>query len=101
LGPASALWAHPLHNPPSGRSPSRNSSRWTSFMTSQSPVLLTTASYHGTLAAVRNLGHAGIPITLAYSSWLGPSCWSRYVTQRRRSPSPVEGQLFVEWLLDF
>ncbi len=70
-------------------------------MTSQSPVLLTTASYHGTLAAVRNLGHAGIPITLAYSSWLGPSCWSRYVTQRRRSPSPVEGQLFVEWLLDF
>ena len=43
------------------------------------PVLLTTANYNGTLAAVRSLGRAGIRVTTADPARFAVSAWSRYV----------------------
>ena len=70
-------------------------------MTGRPPILLSDASFYGTLAAVRAYGKAGIPVTVADRSPLGAALWSRAVTRRERSPAPVEGQPFVDWLLRF
>ena len=55
------------------------------------PALLTMANYTGTLAAVRALGRAGIPVTTADPSRLAVSAWSKYATVRvrcSRGPGP-------------
>src|SRR5580704_18231331 len=65
------------------------------------PVLLCDAAYYGTLAAVRSLGRAGIPVVVADSVRLAPALWSRFVRQRRRCPPVMESERFVEWLLGF
>jgi D-aspartate ligase len=65
------------------------------------PFLLTMADYYGTLAAVRCLGRAGLPVTIAESKWLAPARWSRYVTRQVKCPDPGEPQRFLEWLLEF
>jgi len=59
------------------------------------------AAYHGTLAAVRCLGAAGIRVTVAESGRFVPGVWSRFVTRRVRCPSPEEPNRFIDWLLDF
>ncbi len=65
------------------------------------PILLPMAAYHGTLAAVRCLGRAGIPVTVADSVRFVPAVWSRFVKRRVRCPRPDEPERFIEWLLEF
>jgi predicted ATP-grasp superfamily ATP-dependent carboligase len=65
------------------------------------PVLLTVADFYGTLACVRCLGRAGIPVTTADPSLLAPASWSRYTTSRVRCPDPRDSDPFIDWLLHF
>lgn len=65
------------------------------------PILLTNADYYGTLAAARNLGRAGVPVTIAEPRMLAPARWSRFATRRERCPEVGTHERFVEWLLDF
>jgi D-aspartate ligase len=66
------------------------------------PVLLTTAGYYGTLAAVRALGRAGVPVVVADSDPLSVSRWSRYAQSRVRAPAVRDDDDgFVDWLLRF
>jgi hypothetical protein len=66
-----------------------------------SPALLTMPGYGGTLAAVRCLGRAGIPVTVASDTPGQPAAWSRWTTRRVRCPRPSDPQRFMEWLLRF
>lgn len=65
------------------------------------PVLLTTPTFNGTLAAVRCLGKRGIPVTIAGDSRFAPARWSRYVTRSLTCPSPFEPERFMDWLVAF
>ena len=65
------------------------------------PALLTMASYHGTLAAARCLGEAGIPVTIADTQMFAPARWSRFATRRTFCPSVQDAERFVSWLLEF
>lgn len=67
----------------------------------QPPALLTMANYYGTLAAVRALGRAGIPVTTADPSRFATSAWSKFATDHVRCPSVREPERFVEWLVHF
>lgn len=66
-----------------------------------SPALLTMPGYGGTLAAVRCLGRAGIPVTVASVAPGQPAAWSRWTTRRVACPPPGEAQRFMDWLLRF
>jgi D-aspartate ligase len=66
-----------------------------------SPALLTMPGYGGTLAAVRCLGRAGIPVTVASVGSGEPAAWSRWTTRRVRCPRPSDPQRFMDWLLRF
>ena len=66
-----------------------------------SPALLTMPGYGGTLAAVRCLGRAGIPVTVASDTPGQPAAWSRWTTRRVRCPPPSEPERFMDWLLRF
>jgi D-aspartate ligase len=70
-------------------------------MSQPAPVLLTMASYHGTLAAVRCLGAHGVPVTVADDSFLSKAAWSKYATRRERCPPVQKAERFVSWLLEF
>jgi D-aspartate ligase len=65
------------------------------------PVLLADASWYGTLAAVRDLGVHGVPVTLATDVRFAPARWSRYVSAHVPCPSARHRSRFLEWLLDF
>jgi len=65
------------------------------------PILLPMAAYHGTLAAVRCLGAAGVRVTVAEGGRFVPGVWSRFVSRRVQCPSPEQPDRFIEWLLDF
>jgi D-aspartate ligase len=65
------------------------------------PVLLTMAAYRGTLAAVRALGRAGIPVTVADPAWLAASKWSRFATTTETCPDVTDSDRFVDWLVTF
>jgi D-aspartate ligase len=65
------------------------------------PVLLTTPSFNGTLAAVRSLGRRGIPVTIAGEARFEPARWSRYVTRSVSCPSLFEPERFIDWLVSF
>ena len=67
----------------------------------QPPVLLAMPGYHGTLAAVRSLGRAGIPITAADPERLAIGKWSKYTTTRVRCPKVRDSDRFIAWLLEF
>ncbi len=69
--------------------------------TAAAPVLLTTASYYGTLAAARCYGRAGIPVTVGEEELLAVARWSRYVTRTTRCPPLHEVDAYVEWLARF
>jgi D-aspartate ligase len=58
-------------------------------------------TYGGTLAAVRSVGRAGVPATVAGSEVLAAARWSRYATRRVSCPSPRAGQPFLDWLMAF
>ncbi len=65
------------------------------------PILLTVADNNGTLAAVRSLGRAGVPVEVAEARFFTSGCWSRYVSRRLGAPSLEQPSRFLEWLLDF
>src|SRR6266436_4705611 len=65
------------------------------------PALLTMPGYGGTLAAVRCLGRAGIPVTVASEAPALPAAWSRWTTRRVRCPRPRDARAFMDWLLRF
>lgn len=64
-------------------------------------VLLADATWYGTLAALRNLGLHGVPVTLASDSLMAPARWSRHVTQVHSCPSTKNADRFLDWLLRF
>ncbi len=70
-------------------------------MTAPRPeVLLTMADYHGTLAAVRSLGRAGVPVVVADGHRLAPARFSRHAARVVSCPDVgAEPESFVDWLL--
>jgi predicted ATP-grasp superfamily ATP-dependent carboligase len=62
-------------------------------------VLLTMPGYHGTLAAVRNLGRNGVPVTTADPARFTTASASKYATEHVRCPPVRDTARFVEWLL--
>lgn len=64
-------------------------------------ALLTSASYLGTLAAVRSFGRAGVKSVVADSARLGPASWSRFVSRRMTCPPDSQADRLIEWLLEF
>jgi D-aspartate ligase len=65
------------------------------------PALLTMPAYHGTLAAVRNLGRHGVPVTTADPNRFTRASWSKYTAQHVRCPPVRDTDRFIEWLLRF
>ena len=65
------------------------------------PILLADATWFGTLAAVRDLGSRGVPVTLASDAWLAPARASRYVSRSLPCPPTTEAEALLEWLLRF
>jgi D-aspartate ligase len=57
-------------------------------------------AYYGTLAAVRSLGRAGVPVIVADAKPYAPAVWSRYATKRLRCPRVRSVDAFLDWLLD-
>jgi len=64
------------------------------------PFVLTMGGYLGTLAAVRCLGHAGLPVVVVDETTFAPALWSRYVVRRHRSPPVRPLTPFVDWLVE-
>jgi predicted ATP-grasp superfamily ATP-dependent carboligase len=64
-------------------------------------MLLCDTGYYGTLAAVRSLGRAGVPVTTVDPSILSPARWSRHVKRHVRCPSFEETRDWADWLLRF
>jgi len=62
-------------------------------------MLLCNTGYYGTLAAVRSLGRAGVPIATVDPSHVTPARYSRYATRHLRCPPFEETDAWVEWLL--
>jgi D-aspartate ligase len=65
------------------------------------PALLMMPAYHGTLAAVRNLGRHGVPITTADPQRFTRAGWSKYTTESVRCPPIRETERFLDWLITF
>jgi predicted ATP-grasp superfamily ATP-dependent carboligase len=69
--------------------------------TELAPALLPDASWWGTLAAARDLGSRGVPVTLAAEEPLSPACFSRHVTRVVRCPPSTRPEPLLQWLLEF
>lgn len=65
------------------------------------PILLADVTWYGTLAAVRDLGSRGVPVTLASDALLAPARASRYVSRSLSCPPTAEADALLEWLLRF
>lgn len=65
------------------------------------PVLLTMPGYHGTLAAIRNLGRNGVAVTTADPARFTVGSWSKYARDHVRCPPVRKTENFLEWLLAF
>jgi predicted ATP-grasp superfamily ATP-dependent carboligase len=59
------------------------------------------AGYGGTLAAVRCLGRAGVPVTVALGAPGQPAAWSRWTTRRVWCPGAPDSERFMDRLLRF
>jgi predicted ATP-grasp superfamily ATP-dependent carboligase len=64
-------------------------------------TLLFDAAFYGTLAAVRSLGRAGVPVAVGDSVRVAPAFFSRYATRRVHSPPASDGPRFLKWLQGF
>jgi D-aspartate ligase len=64
----------------------------------QVPVVLCDASYYGTVAAIRSLGRAGIPVVAVDTGLLSAGRRSRYAKSYLSSP-PFESADWSDWLL--
>ncbi len=65
------------------------------------PALLANATWYGTLAALRDLGTRGVPVTLACDDVLAPARWSRFATRVARFPASQEPGPQLEFLHRF
>jgi D-aspartate ligase len=65
------------------------------------PALLADATWHGTLAAARDLGSRGVAVTLAADGWIAPARLSQFVERTVSCPSTRNAAPFMEWLLAF
>jgi D-aspartate ligase len=65
------------------------------------PMLLADATWYGTLAAARDLGARGVPVTVAYDTATAPARWSRHVRGSVRCPETSDVDRFVAWLHEF
>ena len=65
------------------------------------PALLADGAWYGTLAAVRDLGMHGVPVTLATDTKLVPARWSKHVTSTVDAPATGDRSKFLQWLLEF
>jgi D-aspartate ligase len=71
------------------------------FVTSRAtPALLCDATFYGTLAAVRSLGRAGVPVNVVDPGYAAVASWSRYATTRLRGPAVARADLLVPWLVE-
>lgn len=59
------------------------------------------AAYHGTLAAARCLGSAGITVAVAAPERFAPARWSRYARATFPCPEVQDADRFLPWLLEF
>jgi predicted ATP-grasp superfamily ATP-dependent carboligase len=66
-----------------------------------SHLVLTMADYYGTIAAIRDAGRNGIPVTIAEWRTWAPGLRSRYVTRRLRCPDAADNEAFLSWLMRF
>lgn len=64
-------------------------------------ALLLGGGYYGTLAAVRTLGAAGVPVYAADASTRGPALHSRHVSERLVHPDVTDVSAFMKWLIAF
>lgn len=64
------------------------------------PALLFDAGWNGTLAAVRDLGAAGVPVMVADPDAGAPAARSRFATGYEQSPRPTDPERLVAWLLE-
>jgi predicted ATP-grasp superfamily ATP-dependent carboligase len=64
------------------------------------PILLGNAGYYGTLAAVRSLGRAGIPVVTMGTSLLDAGRHSRFVSSHLTCPPFEQTSRWAEWLAD-
>lgn len=62
-------------------------------------MLLCNAGYYGTLAAVRSLGRAGVPIVTVDPSILAPGRYSRYSTSHLSCPPYDQTDAWTDWLM--
>ncbi len=62
-------------------------------------VLLASASFGGTIAAVRHLAKHNIDVGVVSSHRLGAAAWSRHVARSYSAPPESEGQRFLERLI--
>src|ERR1700730_14827803 len=62
-------------------------------------VLLASASFGGTIAAVRHLAKHNIDVGVVSSHRLGAAAWSRHVSLAHSAPPESEGQRFLERLV--
>lgn len=65
---------------------------------SSPPALLTTPSYYGTLAAVRNLGRLQIPVATASPRRFTIASSSKYAGTRLSCPATIDSERFLDWL---
>lgn len=68
---------------------------------SDAPMLLPLPAFHGTLAAVRCLGAAGIRVVVADGDPFVPAVWSRFAARRVRCPTLQDPSAFMRWLVEF
>lgn len=64
-------------------------------------ALVLSAGFYGSLAAVRCFGRAGIPVTVADQSRIGPASWSRFTKERLLCPTEQEPDAIIDWLETF
>jgi D-aspartate ligase len=69
------------------------------FDGAQVPVVLCNAGYYGTVAAIRSLGRAGVPVVAVDTGLLSPGRTSRYSKSYISSP-PFDSADWVDWLLE-
>jgi D-aspartate ligase len=68
---------------------------------SKPAIVLTSAGFYGTLAAVRCYGRHGVPVVVADHSRIALARWSRFASSRLRCPPQWRPEELVEWLLEF
>src|ERR1019366_3678216 len=66
----------------------------------ETPALLCDATFYGTLAAVRSLGRAGVPVDVVDPGYAAVASWSRYATRRLRGPPVARADRLVRWLVE-